>query len=162
HDVVGDSPAMRDVFRRAIKANRFHDLPVLIEGEKGTPKRRLAAAILYLDPQRVRMPFFALGCAGLGRVLGILPGLGAPDARAVAGPGPNPPAAAAWPARRYRRAGTTCAADPATRRRFWPRCAGRAATTSLGRQHHATGRHVASGAGSQGRRHDAAAGRLAA
>ena len=65
---------MRDVFRRALKANRFQNLPVLIEGEKGTPKHRLAAAILYLDPARIRRPFFALSCEGLGRVLGNLPG----------------------------------------------------------------------------------------
>jgi DNA-binding NtrC family response regulator len=74
HDVIGQSPAMRDVFRRALKANRFQDLPVVIEGEKGTPKYRLAAAILYLDPDRIRQPFFALSCLGLGRVLGNLPG----------------------------------------------------------------------------------------
>jgi DNA-binding NtrC family response regulator len=69
HNVVGASPAMRDVFRRAIKASQFRDLPVLIEGERGTPKRRLAAAILYLDPMRVRMPFFSLGCADVPRLL---------------------------------------------------------------------------------------------
>jgi DNA-binding NtrC family response regulator len=84
HDVVGVSPAMRDVFRRALKANRFDDLPVVIEGEKGTPKRRLAAAILYLDPDRIRMPFFAPNCSGLGRVIGNRPGLAASDAPAVA------------------------------------------------------------------------------
>jgi DNA-binding NtrC family response regulator len=69
HNIVGASPAMRDVFRRAIKASQFRDLPVLIEGERGTPKRRLAAAILYLDPMRVRMPFFSLGCAEIPRLL---------------------------------------------------------------------------------------------
>jgi len=69
HNLVGASPAMRDVFRRIIRANRFHDLPVLIEGEKGTPKRRLASAILYLDPTCVRMPYFALNCSELGRIL---------------------------------------------------------------------------------------------
>jgi DNA-binding NtrC family response regulator len=69
HNVIGVSPAMEDVFRRAIKASQFADLPVLIEGERGTPKRRLAAAILALDPVRVRMPFFALGCADIQRLL---------------------------------------------------------------------------------------------
>jgi DNA-binding NtrC family response regulator len=69
HNVVGASPAMQDVFRRAIKASQFADLPILIEGERGTPKRRLATAILALDPVRVRMPFFALGCADIGRLL---------------------------------------------------------------------------------------------
>jgi DNA-binding NtrC family response regulator len=69
HNIVGASPAMRDVFRRAIKASQFRDLPVLIEGERGTPKRRLAASILYLDSARVRMPFFSLGCAEIPRLL---------------------------------------------------------------------------------------------
>jgi DNA-binding NtrC family response regulator len=69
HHVVGASPAMHDVFRRALKASQFSDLPVLIEGDTGTPKRRLAAAILSLDPVRVRMPFFALGCADIPRLL---------------------------------------------------------------------------------------------
>jgi DNA-binding NtrC family response regulator len=69
HHVVGASPAMRDVFRRAIKASQFSELPVLIEGEKGTPKRRVAAAILSLDPARVHMPFFALSCADIHRLL---------------------------------------------------------------------------------------------
>jgi DNA-binding NtrC family response regulator len=69
HGVVGDSPAMRDVFRRAVKASQFRDLPVLIEGEKGTPQRRVATAILSLDRSRVRMPFFALGCADIRRLL---------------------------------------------------------------------------------------------
>jgi DNA-binding NtrC family response regulator len=59
-DLAGSSPAMRDVFRRALKASQFNDLPVLIEGERGTPKRRLVSAVLHLDPSRARVPFFAL------------------------------------------------------------------------------------------------------
>jgi DNA-binding NtrC family response regulator len=73
YDLVGDSTAMRDVFRRVIKASHFNNLPVLIEGEAGTPKRRLALAILYLDPSRVRMPFFALSCSQLSGMLANLP-----------------------------------------------------------------------------------------
>jgi DNA-binding NtrC family response regulator len=83
HDLVGASPAMRDVFRRAIKANQFTDLPVLIEGEKGTPVRRLVSAILYLDPTRVRMPFFALNGCDLGRMLENLRDLGGAKAPTV-------------------------------------------------------------------------------
>jgi DNA-binding NtrC family response regulator len=83
HDLVGASPAMRDVFRRAIKANQFTDLPVLIEGEKGTPVRRLVSAILYLDPTRVRMPFFALNGNDLGRMLENLRDLGGAKAPTV-------------------------------------------------------------------------------
>ncbi len=74
YDLAGTSPALRDVFRRAIKATQFTDLPVLIDGERGTPKRRLASAILFLDPTRVHMPFFALDGGHLGRVLGHLGG----------------------------------------------------------------------------------------
>jgi DNA-binding NtrC family response regulator len=69
YDVIGDSPAMHDVFRRAMKASQFQDLPVLIEGARGTPKRRVAFAIFHLDRARVKMPFFALRCADLPRVL---------------------------------------------------------------------------------------------
>jgi DNA-binding NtrC family response regulator len=49
HDIAGASPAMQDVFRRAIRASQLTEVPVLIEGEAGTPKRRLASAILALD-----------------------------------------------------------------------------------------------------------------
>ncbi len=84
HNVIGASPAMHDVFRRAIKASYFDNVPVLIEGEPGTPGRRVASAIVYLDPTRVRMPFFALGCAELGRVLARLRSLTAARGRTVA------------------------------------------------------------------------------
>jgi DNA-binding NtrC family response regulator len=79
HDLAGSSPAMRDVFRRALKATQFTHLPVLIEGERGTPKRRLVSAILHLDPTRVRTPFFALDGRDIGRILGA-PGGGKPPA----------------------------------------------------------------------------------
>ncbi|HEX5268864.1 MAG TPA: hypothetical protein VFW33_00190, partial [Gemmataceae bacterium] len=69
-DLAGSSPAMRDVFRRALKATQFTDLPVLIEGARGTPKRRLVSALLHLDPARVRTPFFALDGRDVGRRLG--------------------------------------------------------------------------------------------
>jgi DNA-binding NtrC family response regulator len=62
HGVVGQSPAMQEVFRRAIKASQLTDLPVLIQGARGTPRRRLAAAIHSFDPRRSRLPFFALDC----------------------------------------------------------------------------------------------------
>ncbi len=69
YNLVGASAAMHNVFRRAVRANRFHDLPVLIEGEAGTPRRRLASAILYLDPTAIRMPYFALDCRAMKRIL---------------------------------------------------------------------------------------------
>jgi DNA-binding NtrC family response regulator len=84
YDLAGASPAMEDVFRRALKACQFNNLSVLIEGEKGTPKRRVALAILYLDPSRLRMPFFALSCAELRRLLANLRHGGRTEAPSVA------------------------------------------------------------------------------
>ncbi len=60
--LVGGSPAMHDVFRRALKASRFSNLPVLILGEPGTPRRLLASAIHHFDARRASAPLFALDC----------------------------------------------------------------------------------------------------
>ncbi len=73
-ELAGRSPAMRDVFRRALKASRFADLPVLVEGARGTPKRRLVSAILHLDPARAPTPFIALDGRDAGRILGSAAG----------------------------------------------------------------------------------------
>jgi DNA-binding NtrC family response regulator len=67
--LVGASAAWQEVFRRAILASQFRELPVLIVGGRGTPRFRLAAAIHDFDPRRSGRPFFALDCAGLGEVL---------------------------------------------------------------------------------------------
>lgn len=63
------SAAMREVFRRAIKASHFSDLPVLILGETGTGKQRLAEAIHALDPRRREKPFVTINCAALSKNL---------------------------------------------------------------------------------------------
>jgi two-component system nitrogen regulation response regulator GlnG len=78
--LVGDSPAMRDVFRRALKASRFSNLPVLIVGEPGTPRRLLAAAIHRLDARRASVPLRVLDCEDLGPPLTVSSGTNLPAA----------------------------------------------------------------------------------
>src|SRR5581483_8743505 len=63
------SAAMRDVFRRAIKASHFSDLPVMILGETGTGKQRLAESIHALDPRRRDRPFITVNCSALSKTL---------------------------------------------------------------------------------------------
>jgi transcriptional regulator with GAF, ATPase, and Fis domain len=63
------SAAMREVFRRAIKASHFSDLPVLILGETGTGKQRLAEAVHALDPRRRDKPLVTINCAALSKNL---------------------------------------------------------------------------------------------
>ena len=67
--LIGRSAAMREVFRRAIKASHFSDLPLLILGETGTGKQRLAEAIHALDPRRRDKPFITINCAALSKTL---------------------------------------------------------------------------------------------
>jgi anti-anti-sigma factor len=69
HGLVGESPAMREVFRRAVKAGQFSDLPVLLLGETGTGKQRLAEAIHALDPRRRERPFLTVNCSALTKTL---------------------------------------------------------------------------------------------
>jgi transcriptional regulator with PAS, ATPase and Fis domain len=67
--LIAQSVAMREVFRRALKASHFSDLPVLIKGETGTGKQRLAEAIHALDPCRRDKPFITINCGALTRTL---------------------------------------------------------------------------------------------
>ncbi len=67
--VLARSTAMREVFRRAIKASHFSDLPVLILGETGTGKQRLAEAIHALDSYRRDRPFVTINCGALSKTL---------------------------------------------------------------------------------------------
>ncbi len=69
HGLLAASAAMRDVFRRAVKASHFSDLPVLILGETGTGKQRLAEAIHALDPRRGDKPFVTINCGALSKTL---------------------------------------------------------------------------------------------
>src|SRR5262249_41573798 len=69
HGLIGQSPALQEVFRRAVRASQFSDLPVLILGETGTGKQRLAEAIHRLDPQRSQKPFRTLNRSALPKTL---------------------------------------------------------------------------------------------
>ncbi|MCB9521879.1 MAG: sigma-54-dependent Fis family transcriptional regulator [Myxococcales bacterium] len=61
--IVGESPAMLDVFRRIARAART-DATVLIRGESGTGKEVLARAVHVNSPRRER-PFVKVDCAAL-------------------------------------------------------------------------------------------------
>ncbi|HOB34911.1 MAG: sigma 54-interacting transcriptional regulator [Firmicutes bacterium] len=62
-DIVGSSPALRDVVARAALAAHT-DSPVLVIGETGTGKELLVQAIHNESPRR-NMPFVAQNCAAL-------------------------------------------------------------------------------------------------
>jgi anti-anti-sigma factor len=67
--LIGPSAALQEVFRRAVKASQFNDLPVLILGETGTGKQRLAEAIHRLDPQRGQNSFLTVNCSAISKSL---------------------------------------------------------------------------------------------
>jgi transcriptional regulator with GAF, ATPase, and Fis domain len=67
--LVAVSPLMREVFRRAVKATHFNDLPLLILGETGTGKQRLAEAVHALDSRRRDNPFVTINCGALSKTL---------------------------------------------------------------------------------------------
>lgn len=64
-DLVGQSPPLLAVFRTVLRVSRLSDLPVLITGETGTGKERLARAIHRLDPKRCAGPFVAINCGAV-------------------------------------------------------------------------------------------------
>jgi transcriptional regulator with GAF, ATPase, and Fis domain len=69
HGLIGRSAALREVFSRALKASHFSDLPVLILGETGTGKQRLAEAIHALDPRRRDKAFITINCSAISKSL---------------------------------------------------------------------------------------------
>jgi anti-anti-sigma factor len=69
HGLIGASPALREVFLRAIKASHLSDLPILILGETGTGKQRLAEAIHALDQRRGQRPFVTVNCSAISKTL---------------------------------------------------------------------------------------------
>ncbi len=67
--LVGTSAALREVFRRVLKASHFSALPVLLLGETGTGKQQIAEAIHRLDPRRSSKPFVTVNCGALHETL---------------------------------------------------------------------------------------------
>jgi transcriptional regulator with PAS, ATPase and Fis domain len=67
-NLVGDSPAMKDVFRMVMKVGRSAASTVLITGESGTGKDLVAKAIHYAS-DRVEAPFMNITCSALPETL---------------------------------------------------------------------------------------------
>ena len=67
HDMVGESPRMRDVFR-LLNRVAVTDSTVLLLGESGTGKE-LAARALHRASPRAERPFVAVNCATLSETL---------------------------------------------------------------------------------------------
>ncbi|MDX2039813.1 MAG: sigma 54-interacting transcriptional regulator [Acidobacteriota bacterium] len=67
HDMVGNSPRMRDVYQFIGKAAPTNST-VLIRGESGTGKE-LAARAIHFNSQRSAKPFVAINCAALTETL---------------------------------------------------------------------------------------------
>ena len=63
HHLIGDSPAMGNL-RSQIDLYASSTFPALIEGESGSGKERVAAALHYLSP-RAALPFLALNCSAI-------------------------------------------------------------------------------------------------
>ena len=67
HDMVGESPRMREVYQFIAKAAPTTST-VLIRGESGTGKELVARAI-HLNSSRAQNPFVAINCAALSETL---------------------------------------------------------------------------------------------
>lgn len=65
--IVGESPAM-DKLRQQIKQYAAAPFPVLIEGESGSGKERVASSLHQLS-QRAAKPYLALNCAAISPTL---------------------------------------------------------------------------------------------
>jgi DNA-binding NtrC family response regulator len=63
HDLIGDSAPMQKL-RTQIDTYAASMYPTLIEGESGSGKERVAAALHHLSA-RAKQPFFALNCAAI-------------------------------------------------------------------------------------------------
>ena len=63
HNLIGDSSVMRKL-KSQIDLYATSAFPALIEGESGSGKERVAAALHYLSP-RAKSPFLALNCAAI-------------------------------------------------------------------------------------------------
>jgi len=67
--VVGQSPAIMDVFRRAARVAEFPEVPVIVSGETGTGKQYVAEAIHAMDQRRRNGPCHTVNCSAINREL---------------------------------------------------------------------------------------------
>ena len=67
--LVGNSLTLRQVVFESRRAARISDAPVIIYGESGTGKQRLAEYIHRLDPKRNRRSFICVNCAAIAGTL---------------------------------------------------------------------------------------------
>ena len=65
NSLVGSSDALADVVKLARRAARVSDAPVVIYGESGTGKQRLAEIIHELDEKRSAHEFVCVNCAAI-------------------------------------------------------------------------------------------------
>ncbi|MCK4628224.1 MAG: sigma-54-dependent Fis family transcriptional regulator [Sedimentisphaerales bacterium] len=63
--LVGRSNALMEVVKLAQRAAKISDAPVIIYGESGTGKQRLAEIIHELDEKRRERPFICVNCAAI-------------------------------------------------------------------------------------------------
>lgn len=63
--IIGDSPAMREMKALAQKVAASDVSSVLLQGESGTGKDLVAKAIHYASPERAHKPFVAINCAAI-------------------------------------------------------------------------------------------------
>ena len=64
HVILGQSPPLRELRRQAARLSPYDQIPVMIVGERGTGKERVARYIHHNGP-RNHGPFIAVNCAGL-------------------------------------------------------------------------------------------------
>ena len=67
--LVGRSQAFRQVLAQAGRAALVSDAPVIISGESGTGKQKLAEIVHQLDPKRKNKPFICVNCAAIAGTL---------------------------------------------------------------------------------------------
>ncbi|MFN7914554.1 MAG: sigma-54 dependent transcriptional regulator [Vicinamibacterales bacterium] len=64
HLILGQTPPLRDLRRQAARLSPYDQIPVLIAGERGTGKERVARYIHDNGPRRLG-PFLAVNCAAV-------------------------------------------------------------------------------------------------
>jgi DNA-binding NtrC family response regulator len=68
HILIGKSRALRDLRRQAARLSPYDQIPVLIVGERGTGKERVARYIHHNGPRQA-CPFVAVNCAAIPETL---------------------------------------------------------------------------------------------